>query len=246
MRMVATNIVQTVIAVAAIVFFCSMLSSCASIVPQAFDRNAEYLKQIKVSWTAYDKAGKQLSESSFEGVGVIPRAHRYDFKGELKVDADFVTWATCHQQQTAEKEGKSFKFTWVPTPKDLECGNELEIKTIEEKLNRNQSALIVVDLPEYTLRGDVECNGRVLGRATGVVACHAKQGLVQGFTFPAEVFVAPNPDRCLLKEGFIGKTFSFKMPESRCSIQINNGADRSSMFLMLRPYSDVILTGKGD
>lgn len=224
-----------------------VLGGCSTTVRQPYDINTEYLRGMDLKVSARNIKGDEISETKFRGVGVVPPAYSYVIEGKIKSDADFFLWQTCHQQHPKEKLGDDFELTWTPTMDDMACGSVLELRSTERKHTRNQGAYMIVDDPhKYTLRSRLNCNGSPLGQKTGLVACHAKENLNTSIHFDEEVFLAPNPGRCLLPQGWLGKSLSFQMPKQTCAMQFNAVSKRSSQMVLLFPYKDITLTGESD
>ena len=189
---------------------------CTS-VPQKLDPDAFYKRDMEITVNGYQS----------EGVLVVPKAKKYDFKIEAKGKLDLFTFTTCHREKTKENAGekgwfsdkKTRKMTFFPSP-DIEASHlscPVQLGGYERDKGRHSWGFVDFEHESLNLPALLKCNGSVSNH-TGVSACQSKNGLIQEIVFSEPVLAAKNPE-CGELTSTDEKTFRFKMPKGQCTFR---------------------------
>jgi len=182
-------------------------------VPQKLDPQKSYKRDMDLTVNGHHA----------EGMLVVPRASKYDFKIIAKGKLDLFTFTTCHREQTKENAGESGWFSdskkrelsYVPTP--LEAGEiscPVQLGGYEKKKGRHSWGLVEFEHPSLSMPAKIECNGSVMN-ATGVSVCQSKAGLLERISF-SEKMLTSSKGSCPQLKSNDGKVFQFEIQKGQC------------------------------
>jgi len=172
---------------------------------------------------------------TFEGMGVVPSAEKYEFHIESRGKLDMFLLSSCNRDWVKEKAWNVKKtvssglFGWSRKIKDQTREitfsytpiNEIErgycpiwLGGFEKKQGRHSWGFIDFKDTMMNLPAKIECNGEVRS-AKGVGVCQSRVGKIQAIEFWEEMVVSPDTECSLGK--MRGRRFEFELKPNYCT-----------------------------
>ena len=175
-----------------------------------------------------------VNDISFEGMGVVQSADKYEFHIEARGDLDMFILSSCNRDWTKEKawnvkkKVKSGLFGWGRKLKNQTREIKFEYEPIEEiertycpiwfggyekEKGRHSWAFVDFRTADLILPARLECNGEV-ENIKGVGVCQSRKGKTQVIEFEDEMVVSPET-RCDIGDNR-GTRFEFTLKSDFC------------------------------
>lgn len=164
----------------------------------------------------------EVNGKPYTGVGVLPRAKKYEIKANPWGKADLVTINNCHGDKSLHGQGSEFSYLYQPShPLELSGSCLLEFGAYDKK-GQHGWAMFDFEDPEATLPASVSCNFDPVYTSKGVTICQSRVGTIQDIVFDVPVDQESDPG-CMLSYGVptepalpADRHFRFFMPSGKC------------------------------
>ncbi|MGL4558970.1 MAG: hypothetical protein ACRCV5_15830 [Afipia sp.] len=196
-----------------------------------------------------------------EGVVTVPLKDKYKIEVESKIDLVKFFANTCTKEMEKDKMWRTTKtvpdgwFGWgsktIEDPRKVsfeyspndslerQGGCPMELTGIDG-LGRYAFGLIEFVGPDTTLPGRMECNG-VTTDFVGAIACQAREGLIQSFTFKVPVVISPDPG-CEVGQPDANGRWQFPINKKKCMYAIVEKAQpRREARITMYGYESVLV-----
>lgn len=172
----------------------------------------------------------EINKQKFDGVVVLERQPRYEFKITAPGDADIVTITSCNREDILRKQDDVFKYVYEPT--------EVEMQTCPIAINsygtKFRYAGAYVDIQDGTMGSEIICNGKTLRSfERGVGVCQTRAGLKSTIKFQSEMDVATPTVGCSPMETSDGKRFEVIHSKGVCSYRFREKSGARLWFRMV-------------